>query len=148
VRESLAGAGRTKLRHQEGNILIVPSPRGHYPQGAIDRLVDEARHLGLVSQREAGVDVRLQRELADQRQAERVDGVDGNIRHPIPQRQPAPSILGRCNRGRLQLMHDALAHLGRRLAREGDGENVRGIDACSQQVDVPRHEDRRLAGAG
>ena len=40
------------------------------------------------------------------------------------------------------------AHLGRGLAREGDREDVVGLDAGAQQVDVALDEHARLAGAG
>ena len=47
-----------------------------------------------------------------------------------------------------QALDDALAHLGGGLSRERDRENVVGIDAGAQQIDVAIDQDARLAGAG
>ena len=59
------------------------------PHRPIERRGDEPRHLGLVGEIEGRIDVRLERELAQQRQAERVDGADGDVAEPIAQIQPA-----------------------------------------------------------
>ena len=48
----------------------------------------------------------------------------------------------------LQPIDDALPHLGGGLAREGDREDVLGLDAGAQQVDVALDQHARLAGAG
>ena len=50
--------------------------------------------------------------------------------------------------GGAQLANDALAHLGRRLPRERDRQDVGRIDARLEQIDVARDEHRRLPGAG
>ena len=86
---------------------------------------DQARRLGFVGEIEAGIDAGFERELVEQRQAERVDGADADVAEahrgsratlagvsaalavPLPQRR-----------------HHALAHLGRGLAREGDRQDV------------------------
>ena len=86
--------------------------------------------------------------LAQQRQAERVDRADGDVRRPIAQLAPACRRDLAARRALPQRGHDALAHLGGRLARERDGEDVRRIDAGAQQVDVAIDEHARLAGAG
>ena len=44
--------------------------------------------------------------------------------------------------------HNPLTHLGGGLAGESDGEDVVGIDAGQEQVDVSFDKDPRLAGAG
>src|SRR5438132_9886389 len=59
------------------------------PQRAIERFVDETGHLGLIRDVEAGIEVRLQRKLAEQRQAEGVDGADGNLVDAVAQLTPA-----------------------------------------------------------
>ena len=53
-----------------------------------------------------------------------------------------------CAAARAQLAQDALAHLGRRLPRERDRQDVGRIDARLQQVDVPGDEHRCLPRAG
>jgi hypothetical protein len=114
-------------------------------QRAIERLVHEAQHLGLVGHREAGIEIGLERKLAQQRQAERVDGADGNLAESLAQLAPA-RLLDLAALARLaQLPDDPLAHLGGGLAREGDREDVPRVDPCLQQVDVPVHEHARLA---
>ena len=62
---------------------------GKDPQRLIERLLDEPRHLGLVGHVEPGIDVRLERKLAQQRQAERVDRADGDVAEPIAQLAPS-----------------------------------------------------------
>ena len=116
--------------------------------GAIDGVLGETRRLGLVGDGEAGGEAGLERELAQQRVAERVDGADGDVADAIAQRQPARAPRVALGGGAAQLRDDALAHLGGGLAGEGDGQDVRGIDADAQQVDVALHQHRRLAGAG
>ena len=68
-------------------------------------------------------------------------------RRPRRSRQRAASSARRPARF-LQPLDDPLPHLGGGLAREGDRQNVLGLDAGSQQVDVALHEHARLAGAG
>ena len=58
-------------------------------QRAIERFVDQARHLGVVGHREAGIEIGFERELAQQRQAERVDRADGDVADAIAQLAPA-----------------------------------------------------------
>ena len=57
----------------------------------------------------------------------------------IDRRQPADVT---------QTLDDALAHLGGGLSGERDGEDMVGIDAGAQQIDVAIDQDTRLAGAG
>ena len=86
-------------------------------------------HFGLVGEIEGRIDVGLERKLAQQRQAERVDGADGDVAEPVAQLQPAPPIELRMLAGATpQLANDPLAHLGGRLAGEGDREDVRRVD--------------------
>jgi hypothetical protein len=91
---------------------------------------------------------RLQRELAQQRQAEGVDRAHGDVAGAIAQLAPARrgnlATLGRDAERR----QDAVAHLGRGLAGEGHGEDVRRVHARLQQVEVAVHQHARLAGAG
>ena len=61
-------------------------------QRAVERLVDEPRHLGFVRQRESGIEVRFERKLAQQREAEGVDRADLDVAEPIAQRGPAARV--------------------------------------------------------
>ena len=133
-------------RHEQPDVLgrCHPARRAESP---VDRRLHEARRCRLVRDVEPGVEIRLQGELAQQREAERVDRADGNVREPVAQRRPARLVLGGLARLRSQVADDPIAHFGGGLPRERDRQNVRGVDARSQQVDVARHEDLRFAGA-
>ena len=122
---------------------------GHRPadrQGPIQGLLDQPGRLRLVGHPERGVEIRLEGKLAQQGQTERVDGADGDLAQPVPQRPPAVPFGRRSVRRAPELPDDAIAHLRRRLPRERDGEDIGRIDARPQQIDVARHEDRGLAG--
>ena len=110
------------------------------PQRSIERLVERDAGPSFRPPSRTGVQVRFKRELPQQRKTERVDGADGDVSQPI--RAPLPSRLVefRSSRGVLQLANDALAHLGRGLARERDRENVAGVDPRFQQVDITPDE--------
>ena len=54
----------------------------------IERLADQARHLGVVGQVEPGIDVGLERKLAQQRQAERVDRRDRDVAEALLELAP------------------------------------------------------------
>ena len=84
-REPLARARDAELREHERDVRIRSGQAGEDAQRPIERLLDEPRHLGLVRHVEAGIEVRLERELAQQRQAERVDRADRDLAEPIAQ---------------------------------------------------------------
>ena len=70
---------------------------------------------------------------------------------PSRSRSVAPARRGRAADVRLRLLQpldDPLPHLGGGLARERDREDVLGLDAGAQQVDVALDEHARLARAG
>jgi hypothetical protein len=71
------------------DIGVAVCLRHEDPHRAVQRLLDEARDLGLVGHVEAGIEVRFEWELAEQRQAERVDGADRDFREAIAQLDPA-----------------------------------------------------------
>ena len=97
----------------------------------IERLLDQARHLGLVGHLEAGIEVGLERELAQQRQAERVDRADRDVAEAVAQSPPAlPVSNSERAAARRSSSDDPLAHLGRGLARERDREDVGRLDAA------------------
>ena len=85
---------------------------------------DEPRHLGLVRHLEAGIQIRFERELPQQRQAERVDRADRDVAEPIAHFVPTRLVELRPRRRLLQLADDALPHLRRGLAGERDREDV------------------------
>ena len=62
------------------------------PQRLIERLVDQPRHLGVVRQLEARIDVRFERKLAQQRQAEGVDRGDGDVAEAILEIAPPRQV--------------------------------------------------------
>ena len=58
-------------------------------QRAVERRFDQARRLGFVGEVEAGIDAGFERELVQQRQAERVDGADGDVAERVANLAPA-----------------------------------------------------------
>ena len=121
------------------------------PAGAkrpIERLGDEPGKLRLVGQIEARIDVGFERELADERQAEGVDRRNRDLAETLAQR--APHRRGQLRRAAclFQPLDDPLPHLGGGLSGERDREDVLGLDARQQQVDVAFDEHARLARAG
>ena len=139
---------RTELREHERDVGIRPGLRGEYPQRSIQRVVDESRHFGLVRHVEPRIEVRFERELAEQRQAERVDRADRDLAEAIAQVEPARLVELRSLGGVAQLAHDPLAHLRGGLPCEGNRQDVGRLDPCLQKIDVPRHEHRGLPGTG
>ena len=133
-------------KHQRDR-RILARHRPANPQRAIERLVGEAKRFGFVGHPEARIEPGLEGELAQQRQAERVDRADRDVGQVLPQQRPPArldaALLGRAPERR----QDALAHLGRRLARERDGQDVPRLDAGAHQVDVAVHQHARLARA-
>ena len=114
-------------------------------------------------------DVRLQREAAEQRLAERVDGLDieaaRRVQHPGEQRagtvallgagflaeQPAQrlfeaGIVGR--RPVAQASGEAVGHFGGRRTRVGQAENAARLGAVQHQPQHPVAEHLGLAGSG
>ena len=93
VRSSAASPSRVRdepeLRQDERDVRLLPGQPGEDPQRLIQRLFDKPRHLRLVGHLEPGIDVRLERKLAQQRQAERIDRADGDLAEPIAQLAPA-----------------------------------------------------------
>ena len=88
-REPFASAREPELRQHERDVRLVPGQSGENPQRLIQRLLDEPRYLGLVGHLEPGIQVRLERKLAEQRQAERIDRADGDLAEPIAELAPS-----------------------------------------------------------
>ena len=74
-----------ELRKHQRHVLVVARRRAADAQRAVERLVHEPRQLGLVGDGKSGIEVGLERKLAQQRQAERVNGADRDVGGPIAQ---------------------------------------------------------------
>ena len=83
-----------ELREQQRDALVSARPRAADAQRRVERLLDQARDLGLVGHVEARVEVGLERKLAKQGEAERVDGADGDVVEAVAQLAPADLVLG------------------------------------------------------
>ena len=88
-REAGARAPLAELREHERHILVVAREAAADAKSAVERLVHQPRHLGLICHREAGIEIGLERELAQQRQAERVDRADGDVGRAVAQVAPS-----------------------------------------------------------
>ncbi len=137
-----------QLRKHQRHIVVGLREAAADSQGAIERLLDQARNLGVVGEGEARVDIRFERKLAQQSEAEGIDGGNRDVAEPIAQIAPACGIERRCAARFFQALDDSLPHFGGRLAGEGDGQDVLGLDSSPQQVDVALDQHARLAGAG
>ena len=82
---SARAAARTPWRHRRRSARGDGRSRSARSSAS----ADEPRNLGLVGQIEARVDVGFERELADERQAERVDRRDRDLAETLAQRLPA-----------------------------------------------------------
>ena len=134
-----------ELREHQRHIVVFPRQGAADAERLIERLADQPRHLGVIGEVEARIDVRFERELAEQLQAEGVDRRDRDVAEPLLQVAPARGVELRQAAGLLQAIDDALPHFGGGLAGEGDREDIVGLDAGAQQVDVALHEHPRLA---
>ena len=111
----------------------------------IERVFDESRDFGLVRQVKTGVEIRFERKLPQERQAERVNRADGDVAQVIAKLDPSRPIEFR-TRSRLgKFVDDALAHLGGRFSGECNREDVGRINAALEEVDIAGDEDRGLA---
>ena len=147
VREAVAQPLLAQLGKQQPHVVVGPRQTAADVERAIQRLLHQARHLRLVRHLEAGIEIRLERKLAKQRQAERVDRADGDVARALAHVAPQFLIRSRRLGARAQLVENAAPHLGGGLARKRDGEDVRRLDAAAQQVEIPIDEHMGLAGA-
>ena len=115
----------------------------------VERLAGEPRHLGLVGDLERGIDAGLERKLAQQAEAERVDRRDLDVGDALAQR--APDVAARARRGRRAARSSASTRS--RISAAALRVNViarmwRGSTPASISADVPVDEHARLARAG
>ena len=115
---------------------------------AIERLLHEARHFGVVGQREPGIDVGLERKLrsSDRQNASIVEMAMSLSRSRRSRHRRASSWdsrLASFSRSTMRWRISAAALRVNVIARM-----LSGIDAGEQQVDVALDQHPRLAGAG
>ena len=133
-----------QLREHQRHIVVFLRDRPADAQRLIERFADQARHIGVGRQIKARVDVRFERKLAQQRQAERIDRRNRDVAETLLQVAPPSGVEFREAARLLEAVDDPLPHLGRGLARERDREDVIGLDASAQEVDVPLHKHTGL----
>ena len=144
-RQALARPRDTELREDERDIRVGSRLARQDPERVIERVFDETRDFGLVRQVKTGVEIRFERKLPQERQAERVNRADGNVTQVIAQLDPSRPIEFRTRGSRGEFADNALAHLGGRFSGECDRKDVGWIDSAFEEVDIASNEDRRLA---
>ena len=148
VREAIPQPLLAELRKQQADVVVCSRKTAPDVERLIERLLHQTRHLRLVGHLEAGIEVGLERELAKQRQAERIDGADvdvaGSIAHVAPELLVRSSGIGPLS----QLVEDAASHLGSGFPRKRNRKDVRRLDAAAQQVEIPVDEHMSLASPG
>ena len=87
-REAFAQPALAKLDEDHRDVGIGPREMTADSERPIERFADEPRNLRLIREVESGLDARLERELTNQRQAERVDRRDRNVAEPLAQLLP------------------------------------------------------------
>ena len=87
VREPVAQPLLAQLGKQQPHVVVGPRQAAADVERAIQRLFHQPRHLRLVGHLEAGIEIRLERKLAQQRQAERVDRADGDVARALAHRR-------------------------------------------------------------
>ena len=146
-RQALAQPALAQFGEHQTHVGIVQREAAADAQRAIERPLHQARRLGFVGQVEARVDAGLEGELVEQCQAEGVDGEDADVGQRLAHGAPALARQGALLVPLAERGHHALAHLGRGLAGEGDGQDVPGRHAHFEQADVAVHQHARLARA-
>ena len=131
--------------HRDGRVFS--SDRAANAQSAIECLVGQPQRLGLVGHPKARIEPGLEGELAQQRQAEGVDRADRDLRQVLSQHLPPARIDAALFGRAFERRQNPLPHLGRRLAGEGDRQDVPRLDASAYQVDIAIHQHARLARA-
>jgi hypothetical protein len=97
--QRLAQARLTELGEQQRNIGIFERDPASDRQRAVERGLDEARCLGFIGEIEPGIDAGLERELVQQRQAERIDGADADVRGARGRQLAAAWFTGKDDKG-------------------------------------------------
>ena len=79
VRKPVAQTLFSKLGKQQPHVVVCARKAATDVERPVERFIHQARHLRFVGHLETGIEIRLERELAEERQAERVDGADGDV---------------------------------------------------------------------
>ena len=124
VRQAAPKLQRPKTREHELDPGILGGQRTRGAHGPIERFVGEARCLSLVRHAEPGIEVCLERKLAQQAETERVDRADRDVAEMVPKGAPAHGIDPAFVGDPVEPREDALAHLGGRLPRERHRQDV------------------------
>ena len=136
-------------REQQRHVVVVGRQRPADAERPIERFAHQAGRLGFVGQVEPGIDAGFERELAQQRQAERVDGGDGDVgetrRAPRASARDRAAAARRARRNvsRMRCRISAAALRVKVIARM-----CRGSTPAHEQVDIAIDQHARLAGAG
>ncbi len=146
-RQRLAQPRLAQLGEQQRDVRIVERDGAADRQRAVERRFDESRRLGFVGEVEAGIDAGFERELVQQRQAERIDRADADVAERVADLAPALGGEPALAMTLPQRRHHALAHFRRGLAREGDRQDVARRHARFEQPHVAIDQHARLAGA-
>ncbi len=137
----------SELREHERDVVVLLRDAAADSERLGQRLADEPWHLRVGGEVEPGVDVGFEREFAQEGQAERVDGRDGDVAETLLQLPPSCAIDLRGSARFAEALDDPLAHFGRSLAGKRDREDVLRLDARAQQVDVALDQHAGLAGS-
>ena len=146
--ERLAQHRQLHAREQQPHVAVIDDEPARGTERQIERFARKPRHFRFVGDLKRGIDVGLERKLAQQAEAERVDRRDLDVGDALA--QPAPDVgreLAAVGAPR-ELGQHAAAHLRRGLSRERDREDVARIDAGLDERGVPVHEHARLPCPG
>ena len=88
IRQPVAQPELAKLGEQQPDVVVMERQAAADVERAIQRFFHEARHLRLVRHVESGIEVRLERELTQQRQTERIDRADGDFSRTLARFAP------------------------------------------------------------
>ena len=113
-RDAAAQPPLAQLREHQRHIVVVSRDAAADAERLVERLADQPRHLGVVGELEPGIDVGLERKLAQQRQAEGVDRRDGDVAEALLEIAPARGVELRQAARFLQPLDDALRASRRR----------------------------------
>ena len=127
---------------------LEPRQRRRSHRGPACKLVDQ-HDLAVVPQQVGGFHVAVRDAFAVQGGEQRAQGL-GIARAGLQpaQTQLVRQLRQRCARPRIQPFIQALAHLARRLAGEGDGKDLAGLRAREQRPHDARDQHPGLARAG
>jgi hypothetical protein len=146
--EHLAQHRQLHAREQQPHVTVVDDEPARGTKGEVERFARKPRHFRFVGDLKRGIDVGLERKLAQQAEAERVDRRDLDVGDALA--QAAPDVgreLGAIGTPR-ELGQHAAAHLRRGFSRERDREDVARIDAGLDERGVPVDEDARFPCPG